>query len=189
MFEDTVSRSRISCQFQNDWWQREIQAGHRPHLSGGGDLGVGPAPSEIPEENAKGKNVSDGGRDPEEAIQFPVSVGELLSLGTVSIPRQLLVSLGSVPSTQFLCRTSTSLISSVRGLVSDPYRYSRYWTGKEYSLEGLEEISRLIDRTHGHKLLVLPLWVVRSSGTGNTNLLDFIRGKTDLLFRFIERPG
>ena len=77
---------------------------------------------------------------------------------------------------------SSALISSPRALVSDPYRFGRFWKDKDYALEGLEENARRIDPTHWKRRSVLFFWTVRVFVLLIAGLLEFILEQTDLLF-------
>ena len=77
---------------------------------------------------------------------------------------------------------SSAFISPPRGLISDPYRFGRFWKDKDDVLEGLEEMAQKIDPTHWKRRSVLPFWTVRVFVLLIAGLLEFIRERTDLLF-------
>lgn len=171
--EETVGRYKISYQYRSGRWQREIQSG-----TGSKEDSEGVPPGETIGEKDREKS----GYENQGVIHFPVFVGEVYSLGTVSVSEEFLKTIGLARFKSFLRKTSSSLIPLTRELGSEPYRYGRFWTGKEYSLEGLEEIARRIDVIHWQRLIVIPFWTLRSSRSGFSSSLDFIRERTDLLF-------
>lgn len=115
-------------------------------------------------------------------IHFSVMIGEVLSLGALSVTESFLKTFGLSRFDHILRKASSALVSSTRGLVSDSYRFGRFWKDKTYALEGLEEIARRIDPNHWQHLILLPFWTIRSSRSGSPDVLDFIRERTDLLF-------
>lgn len=89
-------------------------------------------------------------------IHFSVMIGEVLSLRALSVTESFLKTFGLSRFDHILRKASSALVSSTRGLVSDSYRFGRFWKDKTYALEGLEEIARRIDPNHWQHLIPPP---------------------------------
>ena len=88
-------------------------------------------------------------------------IGEVLSPGALSVTESLLKPFGLSRFHHRPGVASSAFISPPRGLISDPYRFGRFWKDKDDVLEGLEEMAQKIDPTHWKRRNVLPFWTVR----------------------------
>ena len=88
-------------------------------------------------------------------------IGEVLSPGALSVTESLLKPFGLSRFHHRPGVASSAFISPPRGLISDPYRFGRFWKDKDDVLEGLEEMAQKIDPTHWKRRNVLPFWMVR----------------------------
>lgn len=95
-------------------------------------------------------------------IHFTTFMGGVLPLGDLSLPDSVLAGGGLACAHRFFRRISLEMLLRARSLASDSFAFSRFWNGSAFRIDGLEEISRLIDPSGWKDCMVLPFWMTHS---------------------------
>ena len=181
---------RIFYHYRGRKWQRDVHEsrsgqgqppGTSPEEAGQGTGNDGPV--------VRGKGTRHGN---EILIHFTAFMGGVLPLGDLSLPAPVLSKEGMKRINLFLRKVSRETLLRARSLKSDSFPFTRFWSGESFRLEGLEEISRLIDPKGWENLMVLPFWtthdetfseILRSSRVSDPLFVDPHRNMGAVLLR------
>jgi len=151
---------RIYYHYRGRRWHREVLDGPL------GPAGRGEASGAPPEKGGaiacpivRGKGTRHGN---EILIHFTTFIGGVLPLGDLSLPDSVLAGSGMACAHRFLRRISLETLLRARSLPSDSFAFSRFWDGSAFRIDGLDEISRLIDPGGWKDCMVLPFWMTHS---------------------------
>lgn len=151
---------RIFYHYRGRKWQRDVHESRS---------GQGEPPGTSPEEDGQGTGNDEpvvrgkGTRHGNEIlIHFTAFMGGVLPLGDLSLPSPILSKEGMKRVNLFLRKVSRETLQRARSLKSDSFLFTRFWNGESFRLEGLEEISRLIDPKGWKNLIILPFWTTPS---------------------------
>lgn len=150
----------IYYHYRGGKWQRDV---HESRSVQEKPSGISPEEDgqrlEIDSPVVRGKGTRHGN---EILLHFTAFLGRVLPLGDLSLPAPILSKEGMKTINHFLRKVSRETLLRARSLKSDAFRFTRFWNGEAFRLEGLEEISRLVAPKEWKNLMVLPFWTTPS---------------------------